>query len=318
MSVLLNVVAPVFGIAALGFAAVRLRILEAPEVKGLVLFVFNFAIPVLLFRSLARMVLPDDIAWGFLVAFYTGSVSTYGLGLWAARKIFHRPLDQAAIFGMSAAFSNTVFMGIPIVLTAFGPEATLPLLLIIAFHSATFMPLTVGLIQASRGKGVTFAEEAREVAMALVGNPIVMGLALGLVVNLTRIAIPGPVDRALEMLGQAAVPCALFAMGASVAGYPLRGENRPALVLTTLKLVAHPLIVWVVAGPLLGIQGLWLHVAVVMAAMPSGVNVYLFGERYDAAPGVAARTVLLTSVFSVATISTLLVLFGGSLGPGSN
>ncbi|HKJ02876.1 MAG TPA: AEC family transporter [Longimicrobiales bacterium] len=312
MSVLLDVVAPVFGIAALGFAAARARILDASGVKGLVLFVFNFAIPVLLFRSLAALELPEDVAWGFLVAFYTGSVTTYGLGLLAARRLFHRPLDHAAIFGMSAAFSNTVLMGIPIVLTAFGPEATLPLFLIIAFHSATFMPLTVGIIQASRGTGVSLAEEAREVALAIVGNPIVVGLALGLVVNLTGVAIPGPLDRVAEMLGRAAVPSALFALGASVAGYPLRGENRPALVLTALKLVAHPLIVWTVAGPVLGIQGIWLHVAVVMAAMPSGVNVYLFGARYDAAPGVAARTVLLTSVLSVATISTLLVLFGGS------
>jgi hypothetical protein len=312
MSVLLNVVAPVFGIAALGYAAARFLILDAAGVKGLVLFVFNFAIPVLLFRSMADMELPEDVAWGFLVAFYTGSLSTYGLGLLAARRIFHRPLDQAAIFGMSAAFSNTVLMGIPIVLTAFGPEANLPLFLIIAFHSATFMPLTVGIIQASRGTGVSMADEARQVLMALVANPIVVGLGAGLAVNLTGVVVPGPLDRAVELLGQAAVPCALFAMGASVAGYPLRGENRPALVLTTLKLVAHPLIVWTVAGPILGIQGIWLHVAVVMAAMPSGVNVYLFGARYGAAPGVAARTVLLTSVLSVATISALLVLFGGS------
>jgi len=310
MAVLLNVVAPVFGIAALGFTAARLRVLDPLHVKGLVLFVFNFAIPVLLFRSLGRLDFPPEIPWGFLAAFYAGSISTYGLGMLAARTVFRRPLDQAAIFGMSAAFSNTVLMGIPIVLTAFGPEATLPLFLIIAFHSALFMPLTVGIIQASRGSGISLTGQAREVIMALVGNPIVVGLGLGLVVNLAGVTVPGPVDRVAEMLGAAAVPCALFAMGASVAGYPLRGENRPALLLTFLKLVAHPLIVWIVAGPLLGISGMWLHVAVVMAAMPSGVNVYLFGARYDAAPGVAARTVLLTSVLSVATVSTLLVLFG--------
>jgi hypothetical protein len=310
MAVLLHVVAPVFGIAALGFVAVRLRIMDASNVKGLVLFVFNFAVPVLLFRSLSRVALPDDIPWGFLAAFYTGSITAYALGLLAARTLFHRPLDQAAIFAMSAAFSNTVFMGIPIILTAFGPEATLPLLLIIAFHSATFMPLTVGIIQASRGTGVRLRDRAREVLLAVVANPIVVGLALGLAVNLLGMSIPGPLDRLTETLGAAAVPCALFAMGASVAGYPFRGELRPALALTTLKVVVHPLVVWVVAGPILGIHGIWLAVAVLMAAMPTGVNAYLFGARYDAASSVAARTVVLTSVLSVATISTLLVLFG--------
>lgn len=311
MSILLDVVAPVFGIAALGFAAARVRVLEAAGVKGLVAFVFNLAIPVLLFRSMARLELPDDVAWGFLAAFYTGSVSVYGLGMLAARTLFRRPLDHGAIFGMSAAFSNTVLMGVPIVLTAFGPEATLPLFLIIAFHSATFMPLTVGIIQAARGAGVSVADEARQVVMAVVANPIVVGLALGLAANLTGVGVPGPLDRITDMLGQAAVPCALFAMGASVAGYPLRGDVRPALVLAGLKLLVHPLIVWTVASGLLGIRGIWLHVAVVMAAMPSGVNVYLFAARYDAAEDVAAQTVLFTSVMSVATLSALLVVFGG-------
>lgn len=311
MTALLDVVAPVFGIAALGFAAERFRLLGEAGVKGLVHFVFNFAIPVLLLRSMANMDLPEDVAWSFLVAFYAGSLTTWAVGLAVARALFHRKLDQGAIFGMAAAFSNTVLMGIPIVLTAFGPEATLPLFLIIAFHSATFMPLTLALIQWSRGRGVSLGAQGREVVKVVALNPIVLGLAAGLALNLLHVVLPSPVDRTLGLLGGAAVPCALFAMGAAVATYPLGGEMRPAAVLAFLKLAVHPLVVWIVGGALLGLEGLWLSVAVVMAAMPTGVNVYLFGARYDAAAEVAARTVLLTSVGSVVTISALLVLLRG-------
>jgi len=307
---LLSIVAPIFGIMALGFAAAKLKVLDAAAVKGLVLFVFNFAIPVLLFRSLAGIELPGDIEWGFLVAFYAGSLVTYGLGMALARGVFRRPLDQQAIFGMSAAFSNTVLVGIPVILTAFGPEATLPLFLIIAFHSATFMPLTVALIQAGRGAGVSWTEQLRNVFREMVRNPIVMGLFLGFLANLTGLTLPAPVDRFTELLGGAAVPCALFAMGASLAGYPLTGDVLPAIVLTSLKLMVHPLIVWIVAVPLLNLEGLWVSVAVMMGAMPAGVNVYLFAARYDAASGVAARTVLLSSVASMGTISVLLLLLG--------
>ena len=211
---------------------------------------------------------------------------------------------------MAAAFSNTVMMGIPVVLTAFGPEATLPLFLIISFHSATFMPLTAGLISWSRGRGVSWGEQAREAARVLAQNPIILGLAAGLALNLTGVVLPAPVDRTLELLGSAAVPCALFAMGAAVAGYPLTGDLRPAAVLAVLKLLIHPLIVWGVGRWVFHLDGLWLSVAVTMAAMPSGINVYLFGARYEAAAGVAARTVLLTSLAAVATLSALLVLLG--------
>ncbi len=311
MTELLSIVTPIFGIMALGFIAVKLKALDASAVKGLVLFVFNFAIPVLLFRSLAGIELPEDVEWGFLIAFYAGSLVTYGLGIALARGLFHRPLDQQAIFGMGAAFSNTVLVGIPVILMAFGPEATLPLFLIIAFHSATFMPLTVVLIQAGRGAGVSWTDQLRNVFREMVRNPIVLGLFLGFLANLTGLTLPVPVDRFTELLGGAAVPCALFAMGASLAGYPLTGDVPPAILLTSLKLVVHPLIVWVVAVPLLNLEGLWVSVAVTMAAMPAGVNVYLFGARYDAASGVAARTVLLSSVASMGTISVLLLLLGG-------
>jgi predicted permease len=310
LSILIDVVAPVFGILGLGFVAARSGVMDKEGVKGLVLFVFNFAIPVLLFRSMAGMELPDDVAWGFLVAFYTGSLVCYGAGLLLARYGFGRTLDHQAVWGMAGAFSNTVLIGIPIVLTAFGPEATLPLFLIIAFHSATFMPLTVALIHAGRGEGVSATEQAGFVARELLRNPIVVGLFLGLLANLSGFALPEPLDRMTELLGGAAVPCALFAMGASLAAYPLMGDLAPALSLAALKLVAHPLVVWVVAVPVLGLGGIWVKVAVVMAGLPTGVNVYLFGARYDAAPSVAARTVLVTSALSVLTLSVLLVWMG--------
>lgn len=308
---LLDVVAPAFGIIAVGFLAARASVLDGAGVKGLVAFVFNVAIPVLMFRSMAGIELPGDVEWGFLVAFYTGSLVTYALGMAVGRWVFTRPLDQQAVFGMSAAYSNTVFLGIPIILTALGPDAALPLLLIIALHSATFMTLTVTLIHLGRGEGISASEQARAVLRELVRNPIVAGLFLGLMANLGGVTLPGSVDRLTGLLAEAAVPCALFAMGASLAVYPMGADGPAALVLAALKLVVHPLIVWTVAVPVLGLDGIWVPAAVLMAAMPTGVNVYLFGARYDAAPSVAARTVLVASTLSVVTISLMLLAFGG-------
>ncbi len=311
MTDLTGIVAPIFGVMALGVLAVKARILDEGAVKGLVSFVFNFAVPILLFRSLAQTELPEDVPWTFLLSFYGGAFAVFGLGVAVGRFGFRRSLAQQAIFGMSAGFSNTVLMGLPILLTAFGPEAALPTFLIIAFHGPTLMPLTTGLIQMDRGNGLSLSRQAGSIALELVKNPIIMGLLAGLALNFSGIPLTGPVDTMAEMVGVSAVPCALFALGASLAGYPLGGELGPALSLVPLKVLLHPLLVWLLAVHVFRVEGVWMQVAVTMAAMPSGVNAYLFGARYQAAAEVAARTILLGTILSVGTISTLLLLFSG-------
>ena len=309
MTILLEVVAPVFGVMLLGGLSVRLRVLNEAAVKGLVLFVFNFAIPILLFRSLAQAELPPDIQWAFLLSYYGGAFAVFAAGMALARFAFKRTLEDQAIFGMSAGFSNTVLIGIPILFTAYGPEATLPTLLILAFHGPVLMSVTTGLIQVGRGGEVSLAGQVKSIGLELVRNPIIMGILVGLVVNLSGLTVAGPLDRIAEMVGSSAVPCSLFALGASLAGYPMTGDVSPALLLSCLKLVVHPALVWILAVPVFGLDGIWVPVAVTMAAMPSGINVYLFGARYNAAPGVAARTVFLTTLLSLGTLSTILYLF---------
>ncbi|MFG1691474.1 AEC family transporter [Gemmatimonadota bacterium] len=311
MTTLLTTVAPVFGIIIVGFAIVKLRVLDESGVKGLVLFVFNVAVPVLLFRSLATIEIPDDVRWAFLFCFYGGAFTCYGVGVTVGRYLFKRPLDHQAIFGMSSGFSNMVLLGVPILITAYGPEAALPIFLIIAFHSATLFPLTTILIRLGQGMDVSWKRQLRGVAKELVQNPIIVGLLLGFGANLAGVTLPGPVDRFAELLGGAAIPCALFAMGASLARYPLTGEVRQAIIPIVLKLVVHPLIVWTLAVPVLGLDGPWVPVVVTLAGMPSGVMVYMFAARYEAAPEVGARAVFLSTLCSMGTITFLLYLFAG-------
>jgi len=311
VSTLLQTLVPIFGLMALGFAAARGELIDQSGARGLVLFVFNFSIPALLLTGMVRLELPADPEWGYLVAFCVGSFVVYGLGIALAWMPFGRPLRDQAIFGMGAAFSNLVLIGIPVVLTALGPEASLPMLAIIALHSATFMPLTVLLVQADEPGDGSVARRTAAVTLDVVRNPIILGIAVGLLVNVAGTGLWPPLASILDLLGAAAVPCALFSLGASLAGFPLTGELPPALALTGLKLVAHPLAVWIVAVPMMGLDGLAVDVAVVLAAMPSAVNVYLFGERYRAAAGVAARTVFFTTVASAVTLTAVLVLLRG-------
>jgi predicted permease len=310
MNTLFQTMIPVFGLMTLGYLSARGRIIEEGGVGGLVMFVFTFSIPALLLASVATLEVPSDIDWGFLIAFYAGSFATWGLGISIGRVVFRRPLADQAIFGLGAAFSNLFLIGLPVVLTALGPQASFPMLVIIGFHSATFMPLTVILVQAGRSESGSVSSRVASVLVDVLRNPVIIALAAGLVLNVAGVGFWPPVASLLDLLGNAAIPCALFALGGSLHGYPIGGEAAPAIVLAGLKLVVHPLLVWLIAVPVMGLEGLPVAVAVLMAAMPSAVFVYLFGARYQAAPTVAARTVLLTSVASFVTLSAVLTLLG--------
>jgi predicted permease len=277
-----------------------------------VVFVFNAAIPVMLFYRIATLDLPELIQWEFLLAYYGSAFAAYAAGMAVARIRFGRPLDEQAIFGLGAGFSNTVLLGIPLLVTAFGPEATLPVFLIIAFHSATLLPVTVILLEAGRPRnGGSKAARFRALLVEILANPVILGILLGFAANAVGLGLPRPVEFLAGVMAEVAIPSSLVALGASLAGYRLRGQIGPATALAGLKLLVHPLLAWIIAVPILGLGYPWAPVAVVMAGMPAGAMVYLFGARYDTAPDVAAGVVTVSSAASILTLSVLLVLMGG-------
>jgi predicted permease len=312
LSVIAGTIAPVFGMILAGFLAVRLGWLSPVWVRRLVVFVFNAAIPVMLFYRIASLDLPERIQWEFLLAYYGSAFATYALGMAVARLRFGRPLDEQAIFGLGAGFSNTVLLGIPLLVTAFGPEATLPVFLIIAFHSATLLPVTVILLEAGRPRdGSPTGARYRALLVEILANPVIIGILLGFAANTVGLGLPRPVEFLAGVMAEVAIPSSLVALGASLAGYRLRGQIAPASALAGLKLLVQPLIAWTIAVPILGLGYPWAPVAVVMAGMPAGAMVYLFGARYDTAPDVAAGAVTVSSAASIVTLSVLLVLMGG-------
>lgn len=311
MTLFADTIAPVFGVMALGFMAVCLGVIGQIGAKRLVLFVFNVAIPIMLFYRIAAIDYPERIEWSFLLAYYGATFATYAAGMASARFVFRRPLQEQAIYGLGAGFSNTVLLGIPLMASAFGPEATLPVFLIITFHSATLLPVSVALIVAGRRRGGGgMPLRVSRLLVEILANPIIAGILLGVAANAAGLVLPGPVDAFAGLMATIAIPCALVALGASLAGYPLAGQIGPASALAVLKLILHPLLAWVIAVPILGLGAPWAAVAVVMAGMPSGAMVYLFGARYETASSVAAATVVVTAAASVVTLSILLVLMG--------
>jgi hypothetical protein len=310
MQIILDIIVPVFGIVGLGYIAARFGLFPAEANKGLSRFVFDFAIPALLFRTMATTTLPAEIEWGYLISYFGGGYISWIIGTGLAYLLFRRTGAEPAIAGMTAGFSNTVLLGVPLILTTFGEAGTLPIFLLIACHSWQLLSVVTILAEVGIGARDEMRKLPANVGKGLVRNPIIWALVLGVLANLTGTPMPDFADTLLEMLGRAALPCALFAMGASLAAYRIVGALPQASVGTLLKLGMHPAATYVLATYVFEVTPLWRDVAVIVAALPVGVNVYMMAQRYDAGVAPAATALILSTAGSVGSIAIVLWALG--------
>jgi predicted permease len=307
MDVLVGIILPVFGLVAFGYAATFTRIFDAAAGRGLSAFVFWFALPVMLFRSMATAEPPDLGAPAFLLAYYGGTALMFLLAVVAARR---RRGDWRAMIGFGAAYGNTVLLGIPLVPLALGPEARVPLFLLISFHGALFFTIVTIAIESARGQGKSLALLPWRIVKSLLSNAILMAILGGLVFNLAGLELPHAVDRWAELVAGAAVPGALFSMGASLRSYRVAGALGPALAMVVGKLVVHPLLVAVLVLVVLDVPPVWAKTAILAAALPTGINVYLFAARYRVAEAESATAILLSTLLSVPSLAFVLRALG--------
>jgi malonate transporter and related proteins len=304
MTEILSLLLPVFAIIALGRVAVASGLLEPIAVKSLNDFALWVALPALLFRSLAEAASLQviDIAAVYLA----GCLIVYaGAGL-VAWFFVSRRLGEVAVFALNATYGNIIYLGTPIIAAAFGPPGIALIVAIIALHSGILLPLTSVLFELSDREGGGLFSVLRRTGRNLLRNPILMSILLGAAWHALALPMPTGVHTFLSMLGVAASPLALFCVGASLPGFNQDSLAREAILPISIKLFVLPP---VIAGLALaaGLSGLPLTVAVIAAAMPTGANAFLLSRRIAGFAHASASTVVVTTVVSVATLTTLLL-----------
>ena len=308
MSGVVMVVAPVFGTVALGFGATRAGLFTRETGVGLTRFMYHLAIPALLFRSVASAVLPATVPWAFLAAFYVPAFLVFGLATHAAERARSWQRREAGIAGMSACYANIVLLGFPLTQAAFGEAGRLPLFLLMATQSVLLFPLTTYALEiyGNRRSGdlMFYGRAASRLAL----NPVIGSLALALAANLSGIGLPTTLGRLLEPLSAAGPGCALVALGINLAHYPLAGGLTDVALLVVLKNLVCPALVWGLAHAL-GLDPLWLQVAVLMAAMPAGINTFIFAGQYGIRAHTVAQTIVISTAVSCLVASLLLGWF---------
>lgn len=302
---------PLFGLMAAGFVAGRARWLSGEQVKGLSFFVFNLAVPALLFRTLGRGDIMAALDLRFLGVFFAGTFLVMVSAGIVGRFVFALAREDIPVMALGAAYPNIVLLGIPLIYALFGEAGLLPVTMIVSVHSLILLPLTIVLIELARGAG-SIGRAWRPVLDGVFKNPVILSILAGIAFNLTGLDMPGPVDGFTRLLGGASAPCALFALGATLSAYRLGGDLRESLSMVAFKLVLHPFLVWLLATQIFELPPLWVVVATITAALPTGVNVFIIAQRYEIYLARTTAAVLISSAVSVATITALVLWFGAA------
>ncbi len=301
MSDLLDVILPVFLVIGFGYAAVWKGLFSDSGVDGLMRFTQTFAIPCLLFRAISGLDLGQNFDFALLATFYTGATICFFTGMIGARVLFKRDWEDAVAIGFCALFSNTLLLGLPITERAYGTDALRYNYAIIAIHSPFGYMLGITAMEIMRNRGNSARALPGKVMKAMFQNGLIIGISLGLVVNLTGLPLPGVLTDAIDLMVRAALPAALFGLGGVLYRYRPEGDMRAILFVVAISLVLHPAIVWGLAG-IAHLSVPELRSAILTSAMAPGVNAYVFANMYGRARRVAASAVLIGTGASILTV----------------
>jgi malonate transporter and related proteins len=217
-----------------------------------------------------------------------------------------RLIGESTIKGLAAAYGNIGYMGPGLALLTFGEAAAVPVALIFCFENIVHFTVAPMMMALSGEEKESRWRLALKVVRQIVLHPFIIATAAGVLAAWLQFQPPLPVERLLQYLAQAAAPCALFAMGVTLALRPIKRVPKELGLIAALKLIVHPLICYVVLSAIGDFPDIWVYTAVMMAALPTATNVFVIGQQYGVWVERASASVLLTTVISVVTVTALL------------
>ncbi len=294
---------PFFMLIGVGYGAGRTRFFTPEATAYLTKFVFYFALSAMLFRFSANLSLADILNWPFIFAYLAGTGAVYIVATIAAMRRGAR-VAEAAVEAQCAVIGNVGFLGIPMLALLLGERAVGPIMLVLAVDLIVFGSLIVILITGSRD-GRMSPKILVTVAVGLIKNPMIVSIMLGLIVSANAIPIPAPINEFLTILGGAATPGALFAIGASLAS---KSAERVIVAgwLSVCKLILHPAAVAIAALFIFDIDPYAAGVMIAAAALPVAGNVYIIAQHYGVAPARVSAAILFSTMASVLTVSAVI------------
>lgn len=304
---ILAVTGPIFLLIALGFVAVRLEAVAKSGIQALGAFVINLALPALLFRTLAARPFTEVLDMGFLLAYALASLGILAAGIAYGAVLRGRDLPTGTLIGVGMAFSNSGFIGYPILLQLLGPTAGVALALAMTVENLVLLPLFLALAESGQAGGRTPARILGETLLRLLKSPLILAILAGAACGALGLVLSAPLARAVDLLANASSAVALFVIGGTLVGLRLKGMVTDVAAIAFGKLLLHPLAMLAALLLLPPFDPKLQLAALTLAAVPM-LSIYpILGHRYGQGP-LCAAALLATTAASFVTISGILWL----------
>jgi predicted permease len=294
---------PFFAIIGLGYGAGRTKFFSEEATAYLTKFVFYFALSAMLFRFSANLSLGEILDWQVVYAYLAGCLVVYLLA--TAVALFRgQDMQNTAVEAQCAVIGNTGFLGIPMLTLLLGEHAIGPIMLILSVDLIVFSSLIVILINGARDGRMKLAT-LRTVGLGLIQNPMIVAICAGLGWSALEWPIPDVLNDFLSLLGNAATPGALFAIGASLA---TKSAERMSVAgwLSFCKLVLHPASVAFFALVVFHVDLFSAGVIIAASSLPVAGNVYMLAAHYGVAPQRVSASILISTAVSILTVSVVI------------
>jgi malonate transporter and related proteins len=312
----INLALPFFGLIVIGFVCGRIKQIPDTALGWMNFFIVYVSLPALFYRILAQTPLDQLAQVDFIFATTLATFWAFAISFAIGMVIRKGDIGESAIAGLAGGYGNIGYMGPGLALATLGQQAAVPVALIFCFDNIILFTM-VPFLMALRGKQpMSVGAVTWEVVKRVAGHPLIIASALGVLAAAIHLKLPTGIDRLMQFLQNAAAPCALFTLGVTVALRPLQKMPWEIPLTTGVKLLLHPIIVFLLLSLFGPFQHYWIETAVLMAALPPALNVFIFARQYDVWVEQASSAVMVGTLASVVTLTTVMWLVkSGSLPP---
>lgn len=306
---------PFFGLIFLGFFAGRIFKVPAEGLAWLNIFIIYFALPALFFQLISKTPIEELANWAYVFSTSFSTYCAFALAFCIGIYITRGNVAVATIQGMVGGYANVGYMGPGLTLAVLGPEAAVPAALIFCFDVALVFTLAPLLMAFAGTEKETPTRLALQILKKVFLHPFIIATIAGVLGAAFHFEPPQAVDTILTFLRSAAAPSALFAMGVTVALRPLKRFPVELPGLLAVKLIAHPLIAYLMLGVVGDFDPVWVATGVLMASLPPAATIYVIAQQYNVYIERASTAVLVGTGMSVATVTFVLYLIAsGAMG----
>ena len=304
---ILTVLLPVFIVIAVGYAFTRQGVFSREGLMALGRFVISIALPALIFKTLVERSISDILIPAYLFGYGMGTLACFLIGLAVSLWISKQNLTASAINALGQSFSNSAFIGFPLLLGVFGStQAGVYFALSVMVENILLLPIFLALVEIEHSATGSFTRRLFSILFNTLRKPIVVALILGLIFSALQWHVPLPVQKSIDLLAAAAAPLAIFVIGGGLSGIRLHG-NIPAIVqITAGKLILMPalvaLFVWLFGG-----DRDMIFAGALMGGVAMANTVALFAQHYGY-PNRGTASMMTTNLLSVFTLSIIFII----------